>query len=236
MPTRRALFTGLAGSALALGLVPGTAFAADAPAAAPAAPKIDPEIPTAKTIAGKPPYMDFGDGVKVPLSKGAFLTLWEGPTYWLTFGFGIASITERAQGLAVHHAIGAMKYLLLTLAFAPDRLLKVDGNGWRQKVEDPLNYVLGELELPGKPARAVTDSFMGVGNADANLFLGAGANLMSTGPSGGPNMATANTGANAAGMNRSAMLAKINAFCSYVVKKKDLSLEDVRDRAKEVHL
>lgn len=217
MQTRRTVMATLAGT-VALGGAP-LAWAADD------------DLPAAKTIAGKPPYMDFGDGVKVPLSKGAFLTLWESPTYWMTFGFGSAAVAERAQGLAVHHAIGAMRYLLLTLAFAPDRLQKVDGNGWRQIVEAPANYVVGELELPGRPGAPVTDSAMGFGNADANLFIANGA-----GPSLGPSSTLPDPGGSFTGMNRSAMLKGLNAFCSYVVKKKDLSLEDVRIHAKLVQM
>jgi len=217
MQTRRMVIATLAGAA-AIGGVP-LAFAADD------------DLPTAKTIAGKPPYMDFGDGVKVPLSKGAFLTLWEAPTYWLTFGFGSAAVGERAQSLAVHHAIGAMRYLLLTLAFTPDRLQKVDGSGWRQKVEAPANYVFGELDLPGKPGRPVTDSALGFGNADANLFINNG-----SGPGIGPSSGMPDPGGSFTGMNSATMFKGLNAFCSYVVKKKDLSLEDVRTRAKLVQL
>lgn len=218
MQTRRMTMLTLAGAALTIG-------------AARAALGEDTDVPSAKTIAGKPPYMDFGDGVKVPLSKGAFLTLWESPTYWMTFGFGSAAVAERAQGLAVHHAIGAMRFLLLTLAFAPDRLQKIDGNGWKQKVEDPTNYVFGELELPGRPGMPVTDAALGFGNADANLYLGGG------GSAGiGPSSTLPDPSGNVTGLNRSAMLKGLNAFCSYVVKKKDLGLDDVRTRAKYVHI
>jgi hypothetical protein len=217
MQTRRRMMTSLAGAALVAGTAR-AAFAAES------------DMPTAKSVPGKPPYLDFGDGVKVPLSKGAFLTLWEGPTYWMTFGFGSAAVGERAQGLAVHHAIGAMRFLLLTLAFAPDHLQKIDGNGWKQKVEDPVNYVFGELELPGRPGMPVTDAAMGFGNADANLFIGGGTSL-GIGPSSSTDPSSAFTG-----MNRAAMLKGLNAFCSYVVKKKELSLDDVRARAKYVHI
>jgi hypothetical protein len=209
--------TSLAGAALAF---TATSIRAD-----------DTDLPSAKTIPGKPPYMDYGDGVKVPLSKGAFLTLWEGKTYWLTFGFGSAAVAERAKGLAVHRAIGAMKYLLLTLAFAPQRLVKVDGNGWRQQTEAPSSYVLGEIDLPGQPGLPSTDAAMGFGNSDANLFIpnGAGASI-------GPSSALPDPTGSVTGMNNAAMLKGINAFCSYIVKKRDLSLDDVRSRAKHVVL
>ncbi|GAA0581585.1 hypothetical protein [Rhizomicrobium electricum] len=215
MHTRRSAIAGLAGVTLV--------------AAAPASFAADDGLPSAKTVAGKPPYMDYGDGVKVPLSKGAFATLWEGPNYWLTFGFGSASVGDRAKELASHRAAGAMRYLLLTLAFAPDRLEKVPGNGWRQKVETPANYVIGELDLPGRPGVPATDAAMGFGNADANLFVTAGG-----GPGIGPG--TSDTAGTFSGMNRAAMLKGINAFCSYIIMKKDLSLNDVRARARQVVL
>lgn len=217
MQTRRMAMATLAGAAAAVGF--GAAVRADG------------DVPTARTIPGHPPIMDFGDGVKVPLSRGAFLTLWDGPSYWLTFGFGSAAVGDRAKGLAVHHAIGAMRYLLLTLAFAPDRLQKVEGSGWRQKVEDPTNYVFGELELPGQPGAAVTDASMGFGNADANLFIGG-----NNGPGIGPGTGMSDPGSAFTGIDRSAMLTGVNAFCSYVVKKRELSLDDVRARARLVHL
>jgi hypothetical protein len=221
MQTRRGLIVSMAG---ALTLV-GSASAETAENAA------SDEGPKPTVIPGKPPILDYGEGVKVPAGKGAFLTLWEGQTFWLTFGFGSAAVAERAKGEAVHHAIGAMKYLLLTLAFAPDRLQKVEGGGWRQKVEDPSSYVLGELELPGHPGLPLTDAFMGFGNADANLYLpgDSGAGI-------GPNSGMPGSGSGITGMNRSAMLTKLNAFCTYIVKKKDLSLADVRARAKLVQL
>jgi hypothetical protein len=186
-------------------------------------------LPKPTVIPGKPPIMDYGQGVKVPAGKGAFLTLWEGETFWLTFGFGISHNPERAKGEAVHHAVGAMKYLLLTLAFAPDRLEKVDGNGWHQKVESPVNYVLGEIELPGHPGMPMTDAFKQFGNAD-QMNLGGVGGTGDIGPGGG--MGQSGPG----GYNSAMLLGKVNAFCSYVVWKKDLALADVRTRAKMVQM
>lgn len=189
----------------------------------------DEDLPHATVVKGKPPYLDFNDGVKVPCNKNAFLTLWEGPGYWLTFGFGSASINDIAQTRAVYHATGAMRYLLLTLAFAPDRLVKIEGSGWRQKEEKPSNYVMGDLDLPGRPSRALDDVFLGRGNADATTFwgqpdVGGMASMAPSGP-GGPEIGSS-------GMMPSMTPMSVNAFCCYVVRKKDLSLADVRQRAK----
>ena len=215
MQTRRSIFFSLAG-AVAVARMAAAAAESD-------------RIP-AKLVPGNPSILDYGEGVKVPCNKGAFLTLWEGDTFWLTFGFGTSPQSERAKGEATHHAIGAMKYLLLTLAFAPDRLQKVEGNGWRQKVESPANYVLGELELPGRPGVPATDAFMGFGNADQNVYWGGAPTL--GGPSG---VVGASQGAQT-GINPAMMLNKAHAFCSYVVKKVDLDLNAVRARARFVQL
>lgn len=214
MQTRRSIvFSGLA--AVAAG---GIARAED-----------DSDLPKATVVKGKPPYLDFSDGVKVPCTKGAFLTLWEGPGYWLTFGFGTAGIADIAQSRAVFHAEGAMRYLLLTLAFAPDRLQLVERHGWRQKVEKPENYVMGDLALPGRPSRALDDVFLGRGSANASTFWGqpnvGGMVAKAPGGPGGPDLSTS-------GMLPSMTPMSVNAFCCYVVRKKDLSLADVRQRAK----
>lgn len=190
----------------------------------------DSELPKATVVKGKPPYLDFNDGVKVPCTKAAFLTLWDGPGYWLTFGFGSAGIADAAHSRAVYHAEGAMRYLLLTLAFAPDRLDLVEGHGWRQKVEKPENYVMGDLALPGRPSRALDDIFLGRGSANASVFWGQPdvGGMVATapgGPGGGPDLSTS-------GMIPSMTAISVNAFCCYVVRKKDLSLADVRQRAK----
>ena len=223
MHNRRVFVTSMVG-ALA---VNGLARADQAPAAA--APLPDDGLPHASVVKGKPPYLEFNDGVKVPCNKGAFLTLWEGPTYWLTFGFGSASIADVAQSRAVLRAQGAMRYLLLTLAFAPDRLELIDGHGWRQKVEKTENYVMGDLDLPGRPSRALDDVFLGRGSSDAKFFwgqpgVGGMASTAPTGP-GGPEIGSS-------GMAPSMTAMSVNAFCCYVVLKKDLSLADVRQRAK----
>lgn len=218
MLTRRAAVVSLAGITAAIGCASISSAADDS-------------LPKPKVLPGKPLILDYGEGVEVPCDKGAFLTLWEGNTFWLTFGVGISSQKARAKGLAVHHATGAMRYLLLTLAFAPDRLKKVTGNGWRQRVQSPASYVIGELVLPGHPGMPMTDSFMGFGSADQHNLAG----VAGAGSFGGPGSMP---GAYDVGpeFNSAMMLSKVNAFCSYVVKKKDLSLADVRKRAKDVQL
>jgi hypothetical protein len=205
----------------------GFARADDVPAK-PAVPSDD-GLPHATVVKGKPPYLEFNDGVRVPCTKGAFLTLWEGPSYWLTFGFGSAGIADIAQSRAVYHAEGAMRYLLLTLAFAPERLVLAEGHGWRQKDEKASNYVMGDLDLPGRPSRALDDVFLGRGNVDAKMFWGQpdAGGMVSMAPSGpgGPEIG-------GSGMMPTMSAMSVNAFCCYVVLKKDLSLADVRQRAK----
>lgn len=219
MQTRRAVMISLTGMAVAVG----DAASADT---------TDDALPKPKLVPGKPPVLDYGEGVRVPCDKGAFLTLWEGDSFWLTFGFGISPQSARAQGLAVHHAIGAMRYLLLTLAFEPDRLMKIEGNGWRQKQEDPSNYVIGELDLPGHPGRSITDAFMGLGSADQHNLAG----VAGAGGFGGPGEMPGAYGDGPSSFNSAVMDNKVNAFCSFVVMKNDLSLADVRKRAKDVML
>jgi len=213
----------LAGSAV-LGFVP----ALGAPDS-----KTDEEgLPKANIVEGKPPMLDYGDGVLIPCDKRAFLTLWESPTFWLTFGFGTAGLQTLAKSEALHHAEGAMRFLLLTLAFAPKRLEQVPGHGWHQKVEAPGSYVVGKLDLPGRPSKAMSDFFMARGNMDASRIFGR-ENVGGVG-------ATASIGQSGAGpvgdagMLPSMAANNFNAFCTYFVMKKDLSLDDVRARATDI--
>ena len=106
-------------------------------------------------IPGGPSILDYGDGVRVPCNKTAFFTLWESSTFWLTFGFGISPSLDATAAQAGTQAGGVMKFLLLKLAFAPERLIKVDGNGWRKKDPNARDFVLGELQLPGSPGKPV---------------------------------------------------------------------------------
>lgn len=213
MQTRRAVVVSMMGALAVIGGAEAT----------------DDSLPKATVIKGDPPILDFGDGLKVPCNKSAFLTLWESPKFWLTFGFGTAALREIAQRRAVVHAKGAMEYLLLTLAFAPQRLKSVDGHGWRQKVEKPSNYVMGDLDLPGRASRPLDDVFLGGGNVSVDSFW--------SDPSAGGMTATAPSGPGGPQVGTSIMpptmtTRNVNAFCCYVVMKKDLSLDDVRKRAK----
>lgn len=176
-----------------------------------------PDTPKATVIPGKPPILDFGDGVRVPCSKEAFLTLWEGKTYWLTFGAGRSHYSAQAQGEAVQYARAAMKLLLMTLAFAPYRLDHVDGGGWRLKSRNIKDFVHGDIDLPGNPFWPTNDTNMGFGNLDAGALSSLGfGTLGSMGQkpfdiTGSPNYA--------------------GGYAAYVVFKKDASLDYVRSHA-----
>lgn len=203
MRNRRTVLLSFAGTLAAAPLF--RAGAAEAVRAGP--PTAD--TPKAKVIPGKPPVLDFGGGLKIPCDKSAFLTLWEGKTFWLTFGAGRSSYSERAQGEAVHYAMGAMKLLLLTLAFAPDRLERKDG-GWRLKVQNPKYYVLGDIQLPGKPYWPVTDAAIGFGDSPA---------------------LTAPDSFGGAGLDPNTIDGQVSAFTTYIVLKKDVDLDYVRTNA-----
>jgi hypothetical protein len=179
------------------------------------------DIPTATTIRGHPNVLDFGDGLKIPLNKDAFLTLWEGKTFWMAYGVGRSRYTDQANGEAVRAAEGTMKLLLLTLTFSPERLDHIDG-GWRLKRQDVKNYVQGDIDLPGRPFRPLTDARFGFGD---------------------PNAAAAAVGTMTAGINQSSAMNaasapilpadlfgdnRIGSFTCYIVKKKDVDLDYVR--------
>jgi hypothetical protein len=181
------------------------------------------DVPAAKTVRGHPNYLDFGDGLKVPLNKQAFLTLWEGKTFWMTYGVGRAERSYLASPMATAAAEGTMKLLLLTLAFAPERLEHVDG-GWRLKVQDVKNYVRGDVELPGKPFSPLADARFG--NMDT-ATPGAVMPTTSIGQSSGgisPILPTDLLG----GVNKALL------FTCYIVKKKDVDLDYVRRAAQLV--
>lgn len=182
------------------------------------------DTPAAKLIAGQPAILDYGGGVKVPCTKDAFFTLWEGERFWLTFGFGRSPSNDIAKIRASKQAVGVMKFMLLTLAFAPERLVKGDGNGWRKKDPAAHDFVLGELDLPLRPERSLSDAFLGAGNTEISPFWnwGGGAPMQETVPGQAPAQPGAPTDLRQAFRN---------AFSSGIVLKKDLSLDDVRKRA-----
>lgn len=212
MQTRRGVVAGAAGALALLEL--GAAIWADADA-----------FPAAKLVPGTPPILDYGGGVKVPCDRGAFFTLWEGSTFWLTFGFGSSLSPEFAKSQASKQAIGVMKFMLLTLAFAPERLVKNDGNGWRKKDPAAHDFVLGELDLPLRASKPMTDAFLGGGNTQISPFWnwgGGGAPMEGSGGTSIPSSPGAPTDLRQASRH---------AFCTEMVMKSDLSLADVRKRA-----
>jgi hypothetical protein len=93
----------------------------------------------------------------------------------------------------------------MTLAFRPDRLDHVDGCGWRLKEQDTKNYVLGDIDLPGKPFWPVSDADISFGDTDTPFVAVPQRNLDG--------------------------LAQVDAFSAYIVKKKDVSLDFVRSHA-----
>jgi hypothetical protein len=182
------------------------------------------DTPVATVIPGHPPVLDFGDDLKIPCDKSAFLTLWEGKTFWLTFGAGRSAYAMQAQGQAVNYANGSMKLLLMTLAFAPDRMVHSPDGGWRMKPAEARHFVLGDVELPGLPYWPINDTdFTGFGQKDSAALGGA---VTSEAPS--------PTGTRQPGVptvDPSLSFDKVDSFTCYIVLKKDLSLQDVRDRS-----
>lgn len=180
------------------------------------------EVPSAKVIRGHPNVLDFGDGLKIPFNQYAFLTLWEGKTFWLTYGAGRAPRSYQADGMAMRAAEGTMKLLLMTLAFAPERLEHADG-GWRLKQQNMGNYVRGLLELPGKPFAPQTDASLGFGNMDT-AYASAEMSMASLGQT-----------SNMPGSSGGAVLPvdilgdhKVDSFTCFILKKKDVDLDTVR--------
>ena len=54
-----------------------------------------------------------------------------------------------------------MKLYLLTLVFAPERLERVAGGGWRLKSGKIDDLVRGDVYLPGRPVMPTTDQMYG---------------------------------------------------------------------------
>jgi hypothetical protein len=159
--------------------------------------------PEPSVIKGKPPKLDFGDGLRVPLDKDAFATLWEDSDRWITFGLGLGRMESDSNAKADKAASLTMQIMLLTLAHAPERLERVDGNGWRPRSGKLRDLVMGEVPLPGRPVRPANGSYM-----DNRLFGGLGP--------------TPDSAADIQSYQR------VVAATAYVVQKADLSLDDVR--------
>lgn len=117
--------------------------------------------PKPKLIKGNPDKVDFGHGLLVPMSKDAFRTLWEGDDRWIAYGHGFGPRASTAMAMAEEAAIGTMKLYLLTLAFAPDRMERVAGGGWRLKSGNVADLVKGDIKLPGRPIMPTVDQMSG---------------------------------------------------------------------------
>ena len=214
MQTRRCLLGALPGM-FALAGYGSVAWASDDP------------MPPAALIPGNPALLDYGGGVKVPCNREAFYTLWESATFWLSFGFGIAPSIDISKIRAEKQASGVMKFMLLTLAFAPERLVKVDGNGWRKKDPKAHDFVIGDLPLPAQTNKSMSDAFLGGGNTKIDpLWDRVGSQSAMTGATPGIDQAPAGAGP-LANMQQ----AMRYAFSSTIVQKKDMSLDDVRRHA-----
>ncbi|MDR7115919.1 hypothetical protein [Caulobacter sp. BE254] len=161
--------------------------------------------PEPSVIKGDPPKLDFGDGLRVPLDKEAFATLWEDSGRWMTFGLGLGRAESESNAKADKAASLTMQIMLLTLANAPERLEQVDGRGWRSRSGKISDLVMGEVPLPGQPVRPANGSYL-----DKGLFGGSGPSI---------------TADNTADLQYSQ---RYVAATAYVVKKADLSLDDVR--------
>jgi hypothetical protein len=221
MQTRRAVV-----SALGIGVAAVTAArAADA-----IIPHLNADSPQAAVVPGKPPVLAFNDGLKIPCDKSAFLTLFEGKTFWLTLGAGRSDYLLRAQGLAVHYAQGAMKLLLLTLAFAPERLIEQDG-GWRLKSKKVSDFVRGDIDLPGKPYWPINDTDLRGGALGTPNVVGGDGFASGSGSSQGDGTASSGTFGN---LWPPSDLNKVSAFTSYMVLKRDADLDYVRRNAQVV--
>jgi hypothetical protein len=117
--------------------------------------------PKPKLIKGTPDKVDFGHGLLVPMNKDAFHALWEGDDRWIAYGHGFGPRASSAMAQAEEAAIGTMKLYLLTLAFAPDRLERIDGGGWRLKSGNVADLIKGDIKLPGRPIMPTIDQVAG---------------------------------------------------------------------------
>ncbi|PLR06978.1 hypothetical protein CFHF_24000 [Caulobacter flavus] len=112
-------------------------------------------------IKGDPPKLDFGGGLLIPMNASIFRTLWEGEDRWVTYGRAVSRLEVKAMQQAEIAASGTMKLMLLTQAFAPERLVRFETCGWRNRTNDANDLVLGEIALPGKPVMPTTDRVTG---------------------------------------------------------------------------
>ncbi len=170
--------------------------------------------PKPKLIKGTPDKVDFGHGLLVPMSNDAFHALWEGDDRWISYGHGFGHNAAAAMGQAEEAAVGTMKLYLLTLAFAPDRLMRVDGGGWRLKSGKIADLVKGDIKLPGRPVMPTTDAMTGmVGGRHANT----GSSTSTPDADASPSAASGEE--------------TVHATTGWLIWKHEVSLDDVRRNA-----
>lgn len=112
-------------------------------------------------IKGNPNMLDFGGGLLIPMDGRIFKALWEGEDRWITYGRALSTQKVRAMGQAEDAATGKMKLMLLTLAFAPERLERFENCGWKLKSESTLDLIKGDIDLPGHPVMPTVDEVSG---------------------------------------------------------------------------
>lgn len=108
-------------------------------------------------IKGNPPTLDFGGGFLIPMDGRIFKALWEGEDRWITYAHALSRQQVRAMARAEDAAVGKMKLMLLTLAFAPERLERFEGCGWALKSGNNDDLVKGDITLPGRPVMPTVD-------------------------------------------------------------------------------
>ena len=108
-------------------------------------------------IKGDPPRLDFGGGFVIPMDGRIFKALWEGEDRWITYAHALSRQQVRAMARAEDAAVGKMKLMLLTLAFAPERLDRFEGHGWALKSGNNDDLVRGDIALPGRPVMPTVD-------------------------------------------------------------------------------
>lgn len=92
------------------------------------------------------PKYDFGGGLVVPTNDDRFGALWEGPDRWVAYGEATDVDQPAATRAAMAVAVDTLVTLILTQAFAPERLQAYQGSGW--KLRAAAQPVWGEIDLP----------------------------------------------------------------------------------------
>jgi hypothetical protein len=176
--------------------------------------RVGPRPKLIKGLRGVPDMVDFGHGLLVPMSKDAFHALWEGDDRWITYGHGFGHRVASAMGQAEEAAIGTMKLYLITLAFAPERLMRIDGGGWRLKSGNAADLILGDIRLPGRPVMPAVDEVNGI-------------NGYATGDSSVPPASSSDAPSAIAANGEQ----PTHATTGWLVWKKDITLDYVRGKA-----